>query len=101
VYLERVERGKRPSRLSPSYGERRSGSTAQTCQFQHPVFPFVRTSQVGLINFEPVLHNPHFFTRHRPACLTSPCRLPIEKSRPRCCVLAESDCGCCAMCMFI
>ena len=63
VYLERAERGKAAEAIYRlPMGKGAAASTAQTCQFQHPVFPFVRTSQVGLINFEPVLHNPHFFT---------------------------------------
>ncbi|MBX3121396.1 MAG: carboxypeptidase regulatory-like domain-containing protein [Fimbriimonadaceae bacterium] len=63
VYLERVERGKA---AEPVYrlpmGKGGASSTGHACQFQHPVFPFVRTSQVGMVNFEPVLHNPHFFS---------------------------------------
>ncbi len=62
VYLERVERGK-PA--EPAYrlamGAHRGDAASKSCQFQHPVFPFVRTSPVALINFESVLHNPHFF----------------------------------------
>ncbi|CBK43470.1 exported protein of unknown function [Nitrospira defluvii] len=63
VYVERVERGKAAEAIYRlPMGKGAAASTAQTCQFHHPVFPFVRTSQVGLINLEPVLHNPHFFT---------------------------------------
>ncbi|MFZ1842530.1 MAG: hypothetical protein WAU40_05150, partial [Nitrospira sp.] len=53
VYLERAERGKAAEAIYRlPMGKGAAASTAQTCQFQHPVFPFVRTSQVGLINFE-------------------------------------------------
>lgn len=62
VYLERVERGKA---ADPAYrlamGAHRGDTASRPCQFQHHVFPFVRTSAVAMINFEPVLHNPHFF----------------------------------------
>ena len=42
-------------------GAHRGDAASKSCRFQHPVFPFVRTATVALINFEPVLHNPHFF----------------------------------------
>lgn len=62
VYLERVERGKA---VEPAYrlamGAHKGELASKSCQFQRPVFPFVRTSPVALINFESVLHNPHFF----------------------------------------
>ncbi len=62
VYLERVDRGKA---AEPAYrlamGAHRGDAASKSCRFQHPVFPFVRTAAVALINFEPVLHNPHFF----------------------------------------
>lgn len=62
VYLERVERGKAAEAVYRlPMGKSAAAVPAQTCQFLHSVFPFVRTSQIGLINFEPVLHNPHFF----------------------------------------
>ncbi len=64
VYLERVDRGKAAAavyRLPMGKGASSSAAASDTCQFQHPVFPFVRTAEVGLINLEPVLHNPHFF----------------------------------------
>jgi hypothetical protein len=70
VYLERVERGKAPE---PTYrlhmgkreGTRNAELAAQRCQFQEQVFPFVRTAEVSMINFESILHNPHFFTEKR------------------------------------
>jgi hypothetical protein len=62
VYLERVERGKA---AEPSYhlhlGKRDTDLAVHRCQFQEQVFPFVRTAEVALINFEPILHNPHLF----------------------------------------
>lgn len=62
VYLERVERGKA---VEPAYrlsmGAHKGEPASKSCQFQRPVFPFVRTSPVALINFESILHNPHFF----------------------------------------
>jgi len=63
VYLERVERGKA---AEPTYrlhmGKRDSDPASRLCQFHEQVFPFVRTSDVALINFEPILHNPHLFS---------------------------------------
>ena len=62
VYLERVERGKTAeTAYRLSMGAHKGSPTAQPCQFQHSVFPFVRTTAVALLNLEPVLHNPHFF----------------------------------------
>ena len=62
VYLERVERGKTAeTAYRLSMGAHKWNTTAQPCQFQHSVFPFVRTTAVALLNLEPVLHNPHFF----------------------------------------
>ena len=63
VYLERVERGKTAeTAYRLPMGAHRGETTARPCQFQHSVFPFVRTTAVALINREPVLHNPHFFS---------------------------------------
>jgi hypothetical protein len=63
VYLERVERGKA---ADPTYrlhmGKRPTDPAGRLCQFHEQVFPFVRTSEVALINFEPILHNPHLFS---------------------------------------
>ncbi len=62
VYLERVDRGKAAETVYRlPMGKGAVAFAGHTCQFQAPVFPFVRTAQVGLINLEPVLHNPHFF----------------------------------------
>jgi hypothetical protein len=33
----------------------------RNCQFEQQVIPFVRTSEVALLNAEPILHNPHLF----------------------------------------
>ncbi len=63
VYLERVDRGKA---AEPAYrlamGAHKGDVSSALCQFQRPLFPFVRTSPVALINVESVLHNPHFFS---------------------------------------
>ncbi|MBA5870434.1 MAG: hypothetical protein GDA68_10620 [Nitrospira sp. CR2.1] len=62
VYLERVDRGKAAEAVYRlPMGQSAAAVPGRTCQFVHAVFPFVRTSQVGMVNFEPVLHNPHFF----------------------------------------
>lgn len=62
VYLERVERGKAAEPVYRLPMGKGASVPGQTCQFIRTVFPFVRTSPVGMINLEPVLHNPHFFT---------------------------------------
>ncbi len=70
VYLERVERGKAPAstyRLHMGRREetRKTDLATQRCQFQEQVFPFVRTADITMTNFESVLHNPHFFGEKR------------------------------------
>jgi hypothetical protein len=62
VYLERVEQGKAAEPVYRLPMGKGASVPGQTCQFIRTVFPFVRTSPVGMINLEPVLHNPHFFT---------------------------------------
>ncbi|GMV48472.1 carboxypeptidase regulatory-like domain-containing protein [Nitrospirales bacterium NOB] len=63
VYLERVEQGKAPeSSYRVAMGERDGDPATRQCQFQQQVFPFVRTSDLTLINHESVLHNPHVFS---------------------------------------
>lgn len=62
VYLERVERGKAAEpRYRLHMGKSEGDPATRLCQFQEQVFPFVRTAEVALINFEPILHNPHLF----------------------------------------
>jgi hypothetical protein len=65
VYLEQVESGKAPAeKYWLHMGKDESGKVADTqvCQFKEHILPFVRTEQVAIINFDPILHNPHFFT---------------------------------------
>ncbi len=65
VYLEQVENGKAPAeKYWLHMGKDESGKVADTevCQFKEHILPFVRTQQVAIINFDPILHNPHFFT---------------------------------------
>ncbi len=62
VYLERVERGKKPATAYPLHmGKGPMHPAGRHCQFEQEVNPFVRTAEVALINFEPILHNPHLF----------------------------------------
>jgi len=63
VYLERVERGKSAATAYPlRMGKSASHPTGWACQFERHMIPFVRTAEVALINFEPILHNPHLFS---------------------------------------
>ncbi len=63
VYLERVERGKKPATAYPLHmGKGPMHPAGRHCQFEQEVNPFVRTAEVALINFEPILHNPHLFS---------------------------------------
>ncbi|OAI45620.1 hypothetical protein AYO43_07905 [Nitrospira sp. SCGC AG-212-E16] len=65
VYLEQVDKGKAPEdKYWLHMGKDESGKVADTevCQFKEHILPFVRTQQVAIINFDPILHNPHFFT---------------------------------------
>ncbi len=65
VYLEQVEKGKASAeKYWLHMGKDESGKEADTqvCQFKEHILPFVRTEQVAIINFDPILHNPHFFT---------------------------------------
>jgi hypothetical protein len=65
VYLEQVEKGKAPEeKYWLHMGKDGSGKVADTenCQFKEHLLPIVRTQQVAIINFDPILHNPHFFT---------------------------------------
>jgi len=62
VYLERVERGKTAAAAYPlRMGKGATHPTGRACQFEQQMIPFVRTAEVALINFEPILHNPHLF----------------------------------------
>ena len=63
VYLERVERGKAAAPAYPlRMGKSATHPAGQACQFEQQITPFVRTAEVALINFEPILHNPHLFS---------------------------------------
>ena len=63
VYLEDVQKGKAPE---PKYwlhmGKSEKEPNSHVCRFEEHVFATVRTSDVALINFDAILHNPHFFT---------------------------------------
>lgn len=63
VYLEKVEKGKAPE---PKYwlhmGLNEKDPYSRRCLFEEHVMPYVRTADMALINFDSILHNPHFFT---------------------------------------
>jgi Polysaccharide lyase family 4, domain II len=68
VYLEQVEKGKAPEQKYWLHmGKDVSGKEpdSQLCQFKEHILAFVRTQPVAIINFDPILHNPHFFTANR------------------------------------
>ncbi|HKN88479.1 MAG TPA: carboxypeptidase-like regulatory domain-containing protein [Nitrospiraceae bacterium] len=70
IYLEKAEKGKAPeAKYSLHMGKQKAVRTSRTCLFQEHVFPFVRTSQIGITNFDEVLHNPHFFHEKRSSLL--------------------------------
>ena len=70
VYLEKVDKGKAPeSKYALHMGKHPAVPTSRTCVFQEHVFAFVRTSQIGITNFDEVLHNPHFFSERRSSLL--------------------------------
>ncbi len=65
VYLEKVEKGKAPElKYWLRMGKSDQYPMTRVCLFEEHVFPIVRTSDVALINFDPILHNPHFFTEN-------------------------------------
>ncbi len=62
IYLEKVEKGKAPeAKYWLHMGKSDQDPKSKTCLFEEHVFPFVRTADVAVVNFDPILHNPHFF----------------------------------------
>jgi len=64
VYLEQVEKGKAPADkywLHMGQDSPNKVPDTVTCQFKEHIFPFVRSRTVAMVNFEAILHNPHFF----------------------------------------
>jgi hypothetical protein len=64
VYLENVGKGKAPAEkywLHFGKDQRNKVPDTEICQFKEHVLPFVRSQQVALINYDKILHNPHFF----------------------------------------
>jgi hypothetical protein len=64
VYLERVEKGKAPvQKYWLHMGEDKTNKVPNTvaCQFKEHIFPFVRSQEVAMVNYEAILHNPNFF----------------------------------------
>ncbi|HTK87706.1 MAG TPA: hypothetical protein VL329_08230 [Nitrospiraceae bacterium] len=77
VYLEKVEKGKAPEvKYALRMGKQEAVRASRPCLFQEHVFPFVRTSQIGITNFEEVLHNPHFFNEKRSSLLNIAMPIP-------------------------
>jgi len=52
VYLEQVEKGKAPA-------DKYSLHMA-ACQLKEHIFPFVRSQTMTMVNYDQILHNPHF-----------------------------------------
>lgn len=62
IYLEKVEKGKAPEgKYWLHMGKSEQDPRSKTCLFEEHIFPFVRSADVAVINFDPILHNPHFF----------------------------------------
>lgn len=84
VYLEKVGKGKAPQpKYSLHMGQRPQNSSSRPCLFQEHVFPFVRTSRIGITNFEEVLHNPHFFNEKRSSLLNIAMPIPDREVTTR------------------
>ncbi len=63
VYLEKVEKGKAPEQKYMLHmGKSDDRPNSQLCNFEEHIFPFVHTQTVGIINYDQILHNPHFFS---------------------------------------
>jgi hypothetical protein len=72
VYLEQVEKGKAPSdKYWLHMGKDSTNKVRETliCQFKEHIFPFVRSQMVAMVNFEAILHNPHFFNEKNTSLL--------------------------------
>ncbi len=62
VYLEKVEKGKAPeAKYWLHMGHSEQEPHSKVCLFEEHIFPFMRTANVAVVNFDPILHNPHFF----------------------------------------
>lgn len=64
VYLDRIEKGKAPAeKYWLRMGEDKTNKVPETeaCQFKEHIFPFVRSQNVAMVNYESILHNPDFF----------------------------------------
>lgn len=69
VYLENIDKGKAPAEkylLRMGQSEEQPGT--RKCLFDDHMFAFVRTAEVAIVNFDNILHNPHFFD-HKNASL--------------------------------
>lgn len=82
VYLERVEKGKAPA--DKYYLHMGKDSTNKvpgtvTCQFKEHIFPFVRDRFVAMVNFEAILHNPHFFNEKNTSLLNVTMPTPYKE----------------------
>ena len=64
VYLEKVDKGKAPAEkywLHMGKDDSNKVPFTQVCQFKEHVLAFVRSSRVAMINFDRIMHIPHFF----------------------------------------
>jgi hypothetical protein len=64
VYLDQVEKGKAPANKYPLH--------MVACQFKEHIFPFVRSQTMAMVNYDQVLHNPHFFNAKHASLLNVP-----------------------------
>jgi hypothetical protein len=64
VYLEQVEKGKAPADKYLLH--------MAACQFKEHIFPFVRSQTMTMVNYDQILHNPHFFNAKHALLLNVP-----------------------------
>ena len=71
VYLEQVEKGKAP--------ENKYWLHMVDCQFKQHIFPFVRSQVMAMVNYDPFVHNPHFFNAKHASLLNVPMPVPGQE----------------------
>jgi hypothetical protein len=49
------------------------------CQFKEHIFPFVRSRKVTMVNFQAILHSPHFFNEKSTSLLNVSMATPHRK----------------------
>jgi hypothetical protein len=102
VYLEKIEQGKAPEHkywLHMGKDDREPNS--RLCQFEEHVFPFIRTHDIAVVNFDNILHNPHFFNEKHASLFNIAMPTPTMKWTRRSCEHADRACPISVTCTFI